>query len=228
MKMSLTRSELYEYVGRQLDNFFPDKFKFGGKNTKSALDLALDRLEYCYKRVSYRHYCVDGEVEFRHLYSDQYCQFLYFYSNSLWKEYGEKVFCDKIINLNKTLNGILCPYTVNLPDIFIFVHPVGTVLGNAFYSNYLVVMQNVGVNYANGDNGLEPLRLGRALFLSTGAKIIGNQPIGDRVSIGVNTVVHNKRIPSDMVYFDDDDGRRILKPRKKPCFAQNYFNELIE
>ena len=41
-----------------------------------------------------------------------------------------------------------CSYKNNLPDIFVFMHHVGTVLGNANYSDYLVALHNVTVNTA--------------------------------------------------------------------------------
>ena len=42
--------------------------------------------------------------------------------------------------LNKLLFGIDVFYTVDLPKHYIFVHPIGTILGSgAIYSNYFVV-----------------------------------------------------------------------------------------
>ena len=60
--------------------------------------------------------------------------------------------------------------------------------GKCGYEDYLIVLQNVTVN-TGGD---EPPHLGKRLILFAGAKIIGNQPVGDNVTIGVDAVVHKK------------------------------------
>ncbi len=221
--MSITRNELKEYLSRQLDYFTPDGYKLEGADTESALDLALERLEHCMLHINFRHYSQDGQVNFQHLYSDQYSQFLYFYANSLWKLSQNKPLCDKMIVLNKSLNGILCPYTVELPDIFLFLHPIGTIVGNAVFSDYLVIMQNVTVNFADGSDGLEPLRIGKGVTLSAGCKIIGNKRIGDRSSIGTNTVIYNQEVGDDMIAYTDEKGELRIKRRKKECKAEYYF-----
>jgi len=40
------------------------------------------------------------------------------------------------------MHGIDLFYSVPMPDVFMLVHPVGTVIGKANFSNYLVVYQN--------------------------------------------------------------------------------------
>ena len=90
------------------------------------------------------------------------------------------------------MNGCWFSYKALLPDIFFLDHPVGTVLGNAKYSDFLVVTQNVTVETNYDEIGNSAPYLGKGLFLSAGAKIIGNKPVGDRVSLGVDTVVFNK------------------------------------
>ncbi len=44
-------------------------------------------------------------------------------------------------------------YKCKLPKIFVFYHAVGSVIGNADYSDYLVVFQNVTINTALDQNG---------------------------------------------------------------------------
>ena len=44
MIMSLTKLELIEYVGNQLEHFFPDKNKFIGKDMAIAMDRTLEKL----------------------------------------------------------------------------------------------------------------------------------------------------------------------------------------
>ena len=117
-----------------------------GGGDRGAFNLALERLEYCFSHISTKGYQENGQARFYHLHMDQYSAFLYYYSNSIWKLEGNTAFADKLILLNRALSGMWFSYKNNLPDIFLFMHPVGTVLGNANYSDYLVVLQDVTVN----------------------------------------------------------------------------------
>ena len=116
-------------------------------------------------------------------------------------------------------------YKGKLPDVFFLAHPVGTILGNASYDNFLVVFQNVTINTEINELGEPAPKLGRGLFLGAGAKIIGNKIIGNRVSIGVDALVYNQEIPDDKVVIRNADGQVVISDRKKKeCMAQNYFN----
>ena len=124
MEISIGKKDLYEYVKKQLDFFYPDKYVFEGTDVKVAFDLALERLENCFKFITFPAYCNQkGQTFFSHLHSDQYAQFLYFLSNSLWTGFENRIICDKLINLNKTLNGFFFSYKGKLPDVFFFGHP---------------------------------------------------------------------------------------------------------
>lgn len=177
MELSMSTEELQYYIAKQLEYRFPDRksyLDFKEPLNIKAFEESLERVEYCFKHIKVRGYSVRvGEVEqvfFNHLNSDQYAQFLYYFSNSLWRNGGNPDLCSKLILLNRDLNGCWFSYKANLPDIFIMVHPVGSVLGtrNVKYSDYLVIMQNVTVN----GNDI-PLELGKYLFLGAGTKIIG-------------------------------------------------------
>lgn len=223
MELSLQKTELKEYLKRQLYLHFPDdniEKEFQDSDIDRAMDQGLERLEYCFKHINLPSYSnEDGQTYFSHLHSDQYSQFLYYFSNSLWKISQNKTVCDKIVCLNKCLNGMFYSYKGNLPNIFFVSHPVGTVLGNARYSDYMVVLQNVTVN----TGGI----LGKGLFLSAGAKIIGDKAIGDRVSVGVNVTIYNQEIPNDRVVYNDSRGNLIIQKRKKVCKAQECFRVKI-
>ena len=133
MILSLPTQELYEYVNAQTGMYFPDGCTRGGD--RGAFDLALERLEYCFSHISTKGYQENGQARFYHLHMDQYSAFLYYYANSIWKLEGNTAFADKLILLNRALSGMWFSYKNNLPDIFLFMHPVGTVLGNANYSD---------------------------------------------------------------------------------------------
>lgn len=204
MILSLSTQEFYEYVNGQVEMYFPDKSMV--KGDRRSFDLALERLEYCFKHISLKDYQKNGEVQFYHLHMDQYSTFLYYYANSIWKNGGSKIFADKLVLLNRALSGMWCSYKNNLPDIFLLGHPVGTVLGNANYSNYLVVLQNVTVNTIKDVEDKWLLNIGKGAYLSAGAKIIGNSSIGDWCTLGVNTVLHNQPLKDSCLAYTDSNG----------------------
>lgn len=230
MNLSMQSSELKIYVSDQLGHFFPDQYKMRGQDIDSAFALALDRLENCFKYISFPAYSNNkGETYFSHLHSDQYAQFLYFFSNSLWQLSENKPICDKLIFLNRVLNNMFISYKCGLPDIFFLGHPIGSIIGNAVYSDFLVVFQNVTINTSTNDLGEQAPILGKGLFLGAGAKIIGNKSVGDRVSIGVDAVVYNQKIDDDRVVTKNSNGIVEINLRNKPqCMAQNYFNVEIK
>lgn len=225
MKLSLgTTDKLTEYVGRQLDAFFPDNYRFSGSDIESAMNTALERTEFCFNHIAIPHFNDGDGVLFSHMHADQYSQFLFFLSNSLWKQSENKPICDKLIYLNRVLHSFFYSYKCHLPDIFIFAHPVGSIIGNAEYSDFLYLSQGVTVNTMTNDQGNPLPRLGKYLFLGAGAKIIGDKTIGDRVSVGVDAVVYNREIPSDHNAIRREDGTIKIAPRKhKQCAAQNCF-----
>lgn len=224
MQLSLPKNELKNYIKKQLSNIFPDKYEMRGNDIDKAFELSLERLENCYKYITFPAYCNGEQTFFSHLHGDQYAQFLYYFSNSLWKLSENRPICDKLIYLNRVLNNFFFSYKGCLPDIFFFGHPVGSIIGNAVYSDFLVISQGVTINTNTDADGNPAPLLGKGLYLGAGAKIIGNQPIGDRVSIGVDTVIYNQAIPNDKVAITNADGNVIIRDREKPeCAAQYYF-----
>lgn len=228
MRCSLNTNELKQYIGFQLEHFLPDKYKLEGKDIDIALKRALERTEYCFQHIKHVHYCNNGEAQFSHLHGDQYAQFLYFFSNSLWDISENKVICDKIIYLNRILNNFFFSYKANLPNIFRFQHPIGTIIGNANYSDFLVILQNVTINTDDNRGGGKPF-IGKGVFLAAGATILGDSKIGDFSSISANVTLYNEKIPASSVALLENGSERVIRPRKnKVCMAQRYFNVPIE
>ena len=126
MELLLDISENYlkQYIINQINNFFPDGNPVVDDDAFSESFLkSLLRLEYCFKHISVRGYSIIDENGnkrpfFQHTNSDQYCQFLWFFSNTLWSLYpNKKDVCDKIILLNKALHSCWYTYKIKLPDI---------------------------------------------------------------------------------------------------------------
>ena len=230
MILSLPKQELFAYIQRQAGFFFPDDIKMDGQDVQAAFLLGLDRLENCLKTITLPGYHNEnGETRFSHMHADQYAQLLYFFGNSLWELSQNTPVCNKLLGLNRALHSLFLSYKCNMPEHFVLGHPIGTILGNADYSDFLVVLQGVTVNTDQDADGKPAPHLGKGLFLGAHAKIIGNQMVGDRVSIGVDAMVFNRNIPDDSVVFLNKDGKVEIRQRKKnQCMAQNYFNIPIQ
>ena len=105
---------------------------------------------------------------------------------------------------------------------------IGSVIGNAKYENFLVVLQNVTINTADGRGGESPC-IGKGVFLAAGSHILGNTKIGDMASVSANMTLFNENIPSDSIVMLKDGAEKIIRPRKSTmCMAQNYFGVSIE
>ena len=229
MNMSLSKDELYTYLEKQLNNFFPDTSIVLKRTVmKSTFDLALERLEYCLDSISIRGYHDEnGNSKFSHLHADQYATFIWFLSNTIWKCEENEDICCRLLQLNRVLHQIFISYKCCLPKHFFLGHPIGTILGNAQYGEYLVVMQNVTVNTPPTDFGDEPLKLGKGCFLGAYSKIIGNKSVGNYVSMGINTMVYQKSIPDNSVVINSGNECIVRERKHKFCRAQQYFKDLI-
>lgn len=202
MKMSLTEQELSRYVAKQLSNYFPDQQQHS-LDIVAIMNKALQRIDYCFRHIRRKYYQSlddNGESQtlFNHLNSDHYASFLYVLSNQAWRE-NKITLAEKLFYLNKALNGFDCFYSVELPKIFMLVHPVGTVLGNAKYQDYLVVYQNVTVGSTLA--GVYP-EFGKGCILYSKASVIGNCRIGENVVFGASSFLLDTKVESHRVIVD--------------------------
>ena len=197
MRLSIEPGDLSLYVANQVSNLFPDR-SVGGGEFSPFMDKTLERLDFCFSRIHMKYYIDDGATVFNHLNTNQYASFLYFLSNTIHREKGDPGLAERVFALNKALNGIDLFYEVEMPDVFLLVHPVGAVLGRARYGDFLCVYQGCSVG-ADLD-GVYPI-LGEGVVLYGGSRVIGNSRIGDNCWIAPNAVVLNAEVPSDNIAF---------------------------
>ncbi len=197
MILSLKKTELLKYILYQVYNLFPDNNKYNDAKIQSSMDETLDRVEYCFSKINNKYFYNNKNVVFNHLHGDQYSMFLYFLSNTLYRKEFNPTLCNKLFLLNKTLFAIDAYYEVTLPDIFLFVHPLGTVLGRAEYSDYMIVYQrcNVGSNH-----DIYPT-LGAHLSLYPGSSILGKCKVGNNVKIAANALLIDRDIEDNNLYI---------------------------
>lgn len=231
METNIYPREMKNYLQNQMEKFFPDRKTssyFQGSDIDRAINEAYDRMENCFKVLTNSAYSnEEGQSFFNYLHADQYATFLYFFSNNLWKTSGNKLICDKALQLNRVLNSLFLSYKCNMPDIFYLAHPLGSIIGNADYSDYLVVSQGVTINTGTIVDGKATPKIGKAVYLAAGAKIIGNEEIGDRVTIGVDATVFKRKIEDDKLVIRDENGKIVIKENTK-FFQQLFFRKKIK
>jgi len=220
MQLSLSKTDLQSYISSQINCFFPDKNIVNLCDYGKNVDIALQRLDFCFKHVSHQLYNNGDTTLFNHLYADHYLVFIWFLANTIWKETGNQILASKLYYLNKILHSFDCMYDTCLPDIFLIFHSSSTMLGKATYGNFFVALHGCTVGSHKGQYPV----MGKGVALTAHSAIIGNCKIGNSVSISVHTSVFQKDIPNNTVVFTDSNtGRMHLKPSIVP-YAQQFFN----
>ena len=209
---TLTKDEFTDYISFQLTHFFPDN-----QNPKAIIfknfDEAMDRMHYSLKHVKLK-----GYTQFSHLQSDLYAQFIYYLSNTIWKDDNNSTVPIKLFYLNKALHGINCMYDTQLPDIFLLIHCIGTVLGKASYSNYFVACHNVTIG---SDKGYSP-KINEGVYLGPGSSIVGKCIIGTYSHFSINSVVLNQNTKDNCVVIGSGSNF-VLKDLKRNLIYEQYF-----
>jgi serine O-acetyltransferase len=205
-------SALGEYVNKQLRHVFPDE-EDHLQRLLAHIDTALARTLRCINEVKPWKSGV-----FDPLHSTQYCQFLYYLSNTLWQTEGASTTCTKLFALNKMLNGIDLFYEIAMPEVFFIGHSVGIVLAKASYANYLVLYQNstVGKNH-----GVAPV-IEEKVVMYPNTAIIGRSHVraGTVISQGVGIV--NQDTPGQCLAFRDAGHQLVFKTPKQDSLAEIF------
>ena len=210
MKISIKTSSLLKFVIGQINLFFPDGKSVQEHDLKKSFDHSMQRLEFCFSKVNNKYFRNENRVFFNHLNGDQYATFLYYLSNTCFKNNVKDDICTKIFLLNRLLNGIDMFYEVDLPDVFLLVHPIGTILGRGEYSDYLVVYQRCGIG---SNHDIYPT-LGKNVTLRPGASIIGNCKVGENCEIGAESLLMDKNLEDNTLYVGNPKNYSIYKREK--------------
>lgn len=169
------------------------------------------RLEYCFIHTSNKYYIKDGQAFFNPFHSGQWCIFLYYLSNTIFKSANDNnIVCDKIYYLNRMLNSCDLFYEITLPEVFHLDHPLGTVIGRGNFENYFSFSQGCTVG---NNKGIFP-KFGKNVKMLSNSKIIGDSLIGDNVIISANTYIKDTNIPDNSIVFGMSPNL-IIKHNKK-------------
>lgn len=206
MLSSDERKSLSLYVSNQINGLFPDGNQVSPELVSSFLPRTLERVEFCFSHIDDRYFFDGKRVLFDHLHGDQYGMFLYFLSNTLYRQGEDRSVCAKIFALNKVLHGVDAFYEVELPDIFHWVHPMGTVLGRGSYSDYFLVYQRCGIG---SNKGVYP-RLGKYCSMHPGSSVLGDCSVGDHCELGAESLLLDRSLDSNVLYVGTPGNCRII------------------
>jgi serine O-acetyltransferase len=197
MKTTLKNEELLNFTLNQIENTFPDGKKYDKSSLLKSFEKSLKRVEFCFSKINNKYFCIGEEVFFNHLNGDQYSMYLYFFSNTLFNDKFDITLCEKLFLLNKKLFGIDVFYEINLPNIFLFVHPLGTVIGRGKFDDYLMIYQGCGIG---ANHNVYPT-LGKHVTLHPNVSILGECNIGENCEFAANSTIIDKNLESNTIYF---------------------------
>ena len=209
IKTSISLERLAKYTFAQINTFFPDASDISESKVRDIQNSVLPKLEFCFSHINIKYFRSNKYVVFNHLNSDQYSMYLYMMSFAANSDFKEVVLASKLYLLNKLLHGIDAFYEIKLPEIFIFVHPVGTVLGRAEYNDYLAIYQGCGV----GSNHKESPRLGKYITLHPNAFILGSSNVGDNCAVATGALILDSEVEGNTTFIGRPGNQRIL-PKK--------------
>ena len=196
MKSEYSDSYLIDLLSKQLAFFLVKKGEI--EVIKSVFNDVIKRLNICFAANKNKYYSKNGLPYFNPFHSGQYCIFLYYLSNTIYiNDVSNKTLCDKIYFLNRMLNCCDLFYEVNLPDVFMVDHPLGSVIGRGEIGNYFEFSQGCTIG---NNKGIYP-KLGENVTMLSNSKIIGKSKIGNNVIIAANTFIKDQNVPNNSIVF---------------------------
>jgi len=197
VQTTLDQQQLAAYVTRQLNNLFDDGQAVHNDNVMQLLPQVMSRLEHCFTNINNKYFFNGISAVFNHLHGDQYAMFLYLLCNTAYKVGAPIGLSAKLFLLNKTLHGIDAFYEIELPSVFLFVHPLGTVLGRGCYSDYFLVYQRCGV----GSNHDVYPTLGPYTTLRPGSSVLGKCTLGRNNTLAAESLLLDRDLLDESVYI---------------------------
>jgi serine O-acetyltransferase len=194
VKWSLNKKSLASYVARQLSFFNHSNNRLLAAKLEKYLPETQNRVRNCFSEIKRKYYLSQGKSIFNHTHGDHYAIFLYYLSNTIYRTDRDTDIAIATFSLNKLIHGLDAHPSVQLPEVFMLVHPLGTVLGKAKYANYFIAYQ--GVTVGSTEDGSYP-EFSEGTVLFSGTSVIGRSKIGSDVVFGANSFLLKTDVPKD-------------------------------
>lgn len=182
---------------RQLENFWDE---WDEEVINRQIPEALEQMNKNYSMAASKQRYKDGNMVFDPMYTGTWAIFLYKLSRLLFLE-GNNKEAECIYYLNKVLHSVDWFYQTELPLHFMAEHLLGSVLGRAWYSDYLFVYQGTTIGGNRKGDVLYYPKVGENVVLYANATVLGNTLIGNNVIISANTYIINENIPNNCIVF---------------------------
>ena len=205
------------------------RFTGGGGYDKdlihNAYPIVLDKLENCFLHIRNKYYSKQNEAFFNPLHVAQYTMFLYDMSREISTS-GNYDLCDEIYGISKMISSADIFYGVNMPDIWFFDHPQGSVIGRASYGNYFSFSQGCTVG---NNKGKYPV-LGKHVSMLSNSKVLGDCHVGNHVIFSANSYIIDTDIPPYSIVFGQypDISIKSIAPEKFQELTSSMFDSYDE
>jgi serine O-acetyltransferase len=197
VRTSLPLDGLCALAAAQVNSLFPDGEAAHPADLVAAAQASVLRVEECFTEVDNRYFFDGTSAVFDHLHGDQYAMWLCFLARELHLRDGAPHLRKKLFLLNKALHGCDIYFEVELPRVFLLVHPLGTVLGRARYGERLVAYQRCGI----GSNHGHYPEIGSGVTMHPGSAVLGRSRVGDGCTIAAESLVIDRDLPAGSLYI---------------------------
>lgn len=204
MEINCVAPQVEKLVLHQLKNFF---FDVDEKVIHEAICPALELIVENFSASNNARLFDGKDVVFNSAHSVTWMIFLYRLSHELgtgekYKQAGQAPKeADYVYYLNKILHANDWYHQVKLPVHFMCEHPVGSVLGKAKYSDYLMVYQGTTIGGNRKGNELFYPVIGNNVLMYANSTILGDTHIGNNVIIAADSYLMNETIPDNCIVF---------------------------
>jgi serine O-acetyltransferase len=209
-----SRASLVDFTAAQVANLVPDgRDALVRTAIERHVDEALARVGHCIDAVA-----MWRQGEFNPLHSSQYCIYLYYLANTIWRNDGDGAVPTRLFLLNKALNAIDLFYEIAMPRVFFIGHSVGIVLAKATYGERLVLYQNSTV----GRHRDEIPVVGEGVIIYPNSAVIGRSVVGDGAVLSQGSRVVNATVAPRTMAFPGEAGGLAFRPAPADLIG-DYF-----
>jgi serine O-acetyltransferase len=181
---------------------------------EDVYEIVIKKLDTCFKYVKNKYYQENGKTKFDPLHVGQWTMFLYYMAREATLTSSE--LSDKLYGLGKCFSSADIYYGVDMPEVWFFDHPQGSVMGRAKYSDFFTFSQGCTVG---NNKGKFPV-FGEHVTMLSNSKVLGNCVIGDHVIFSANSYVIDSDIPAYSIVFGVSPNITIKS------ITKGKFNEL--
>ena len=209
-----TIEENYYAVKKCVLNDYPYNIEWDDIVVRPIFDFVFNDVLGQHAHIMNKYYSKDGEGLIMLEYMDHYVELLFRFANKLWKV-GMENLAELVYYSSRIRGSIDCFYKSEIPDFFMPVHAIGSVMDmHAQYGKLFQIYNgcHIGPYNIHEDPSLwvHP-QFGNGVRLLSGVHIYGNTTIGNNVIVSVNSLLINEDIPDNCIVMGSSPNLVIKK-----------------